>query len=132
MDWLDKVVHFHCLFLSFSKWESSRIFREFKRVKTRGPSIVILVCAWHGSFSLMIDKVDEGGYISRYKFKGRNGTISHIMVEYQKVRVYNRKGISITAKGQPRSTSRGSHSPTTKSFPTTKYPPPPNTPPLPI
>ena len=52
MDWLDEVVHFHCLFLSFSKWESDWIFWEFKRVETGGPSIVVLVCAWHGSLLL--------------------------------------------------------------------------------
>ena len=98
MDWLDKLVHFHCLFLSFSKWESNRIFREFKRVKTRGPLSSYLFVLGMVAFSLMIDKVAEGGYISGYKFKGRNGTINHIMVEYQKVRVYNRKGISIYNK----------------------------------
>ena len=30
------------------------------------------------ALSLMIDKATEGGYISGYKFKGRNGTVSQI------------------------------------------------------
>ena len=47
---------------------------------------------------------------------------SSYLVEYQKVRfIIEKRRISVTAKiGQPRSTSRGSHSPTTKAFPLPK------------
>ena len=53
-------------------------FWSLRGLRQGNPLSLYLFVLGMEAFSLMIDKAVEGGYISGYSFKGRNGTISQI------------------------------------------------------
>ena len=54
-----------------------QVFLGARGLRQEDPLSLYLFVLGMEALSLMIDKVAEGGYISEYKFKGKNGTVSY-------------------------------------------------------
>ena len=53
-------------------------FRSSRGLRQGDPLSPYLFVLGIEAFSLLVDRATEGGFISGYKFKGRNGTERHI------------------------------------------------------
>ena len=71
-------MHFHCFFLVLVNGSPTYFFGSSRGLRQGDLLSPYLFMLGMEALSLMIDKAVKGGYISEYKFKGRNGTISQI------------------------------------------------------
>ena len=76
------MVYLHCLFLILIIGSPTGFFNSTRGLRQGDPLSSYLFVLGMEAFSLFIDKTMSGGYLSRCKFRGRNGSkgkITHLL-----------------------------------------------------
>ena len=75
-------MHLHCFFLVTLNGSPEGFFRSFRGLRQGNPLSPYLFVLRMEACSLLVDGATKGGFISGFKFKGRNGTkrqITHLL-----------------------------------------------------